>query len=182
MWAILSVASFGMAWFPMIYYAVKRRNDHFSRQQKLEQLILSKLKKTQIPEKGASESSETMNLLSPRNAAAWTILTILVVPVFFLFYYLESDLHKHDAHQQQFLEEVSALAKDTGVALNLQSHMTASGFPRNKYIALNVGTLGVAAAYWLYRLFNDYNSHFKMHKIIEAELLRFLKELDKKVS
>ncbi|MEJ2241458.1 MAG: hypothetical protein P8Y18_04875 [Candidatus Bathyarchaeota archaeon] len=28
MWAVLSVASFGIAWFPMIYYLIKRRNDH----------------------------------------------------------------------------------------------------------------------------------------------------------
>jgi hypothetical protein len=178
MWVILAVASFGVAWFLMIYYAVKRRNDHFLRQQKLEALILSKLKKTQNPQNDV-ESSETNNLLQPRSAALWTILTIFVVPNFFLFYYLESDLHKHDAHQQEFLEEVTALAKDTGVDLNLQSHMTASGFPRNKYVYLNVGTLGVAIVYWLYRLFNDYNNHFKMHKIIEAELLRFLDELDK---
>mgnify|MGYP000709422830 CR=1 FL=1 len=27
MWAVLSVASFGIAWFPLIYYSIKRRND-----------------------------------------------------------------------------------------------------------------------------------------------------------
>jgi hypothetical protein len=38
----------------------------------------------------------------------------------------------------------------------------------------------LAAAYWLYRIFNDYNNHFKMQWLIEDELLRFLKAIDKK--
>ncbi|MCJ7614072.1 hypothetical protein MUO71_04845, partial [Candidatus Bathyarchaeota archaeon] len=80
MWAILSVASFGIVWFPMIYYSIKRRNTHFSRQEKLEALILSKLRKTQSPEKTASDSSETKNQLPSRDAGAWTIATFLIVP------------------------------------------------------------------------------------------------------
>ena len=61
MWAVLSVASFGIAWFPMIYYLIKRRNTHFARQEKLETLILSKLKKTGGPEKPPLDSSQTKN-------------------------------------------------------------------------------------------------------------------------
>jgi hypothetical protein len=182
MWAILSVASFGIAWFPMIYYSVKRRNTHFLRQEKLEALILSKLRKTQTPEKTASDSSETKNLLPSRDAGAWTIATLLIVPGFYLFYSLKRDLHKHEEHEHEFLAEVIALAKDSGVTLNIQSYGTTPSFPRSKYIGLSVVTLGLAAAYWLYRIFNDYNNHFKMQWIIEDELLRFLKELDKKAS
>jgi len=182
MWAILSVASFGIAWFPMIYYSVKRRNTHFLRQEKLEALILSKLRKTQTPEKTASDSSETKNLLPSRDAEAWTIATLLIVPGFYLFYSLKRDLHKHEEHEHEFLAEVIALAKDSGVTLNIQSYGTTPSFPRSKYIGLSVVTLGLAAAYWLYLIFNDYNNHFKMQWIIEDELLRFLKELDKKAS
>jgi hypothetical protein len=182
MWAILSVASFGIAWFPMIYYSVKRRNTHFLRQEKMEALILSKLRKTQTPEKTASDSSETKNRLPSRNAGEWTIATLLIVPGFYLFYSLKRDLHKHEEHEHEFLAEVIALAKDSGVTLNIQSYGTTPSFPRSKYICLGVVTLGLAAAYWLYQIFNDYNNHFKMQWIIEDELLRFLKELDKKAS
>jgi hypothetical protein len=182
MWAILSVASFGIAWFPMIYYSVKRRNTHFLRQEKLEALILNKLRKTQTPEKTASDSSETKNRLPSRDAEAWSIATLLIVPGFYLFYSLKRDLHKHEEHEHEFLAEVIALAKDSGVTLNIQSYGTTPSFPRSKYIGLSVVTLGLAAAYWLYRIFNDYNNHFKMQWIIEDELLRFLKELDKKAS
>ena len=179
MWAILSVASFGIAWFPMIYYTIKRRNTHFSRQEKLEALILSKLKKTENPEKLVPDSSVTKNLLQPRDAGAWTISTILIIPSFYIFYFLKLDLQKHEEHEHDFLAEVIALAKDSGVTLNVQSYWTTSSFPLNKYLILSVVTLGLAAIYWLYQIFNDYNNHFKMQWIIEDELLRFLKVLDK---
>jgi hypothetical protein len=180
MWAILSIASFGIVWFPMIYYSIKRRNSHFARQEKLEALILNKLKKKQSPEKVASNSSKTKNQLPPRDAGAWTIAILMIVPGCYLFYSLKRDLQKHEEHEHDFLAEVIALAKDSGVTLDIQSYRTTPSFSRNKYIVLSVATLGLAAAYWLYRIFNDYNNHFKMQWIIEDELLRFLKELDQK--
>ena len=88
MWAVLSVASFGIAWFPMIYYLIKRRNAHFSRQEKLEALILSKLKKTESPEKLPLDSSQTKIQVSSRNAEAWTLSTLLIFPAFYIFYVL----------------------------------------------------------------------------------------------
>ena len=182
MWAILSVASFGIAWFPMIYYSIKRRNTHFSRQEKLEALILSKLRKTQTPEKLVPDSSRTKNQLPPRDAGAWTIATLLIVPGFYLFYSLKRDLHKHEEHEHDFLAEITTLAEDSKVPLKIQGFVTSPSFPLDKYFVLSVVTFGLAAAYWLYRIFNDYNNHFKMQWIVEDELLRFLKELDQKAT
>ncbi|MCW4023233.1 MAG: hypothetical protein ACOWW1_10520 [archaeon] len=174
MWAVLAVASFGIAWFPMIYYSIKRRNDHFARQQKLEKLVMSKLNIT-------SEKLTTA-VSKPKNAALWTAATVLIVPSFYLFYSLKKDLQEHEMHEHVFLSEVTKAAKDSGVPLDVQSFATTPSFPVGKYVFLSVVSCGLAAAYWLYRLFNDYNDHFKMQWIIEDELLRFLKEFDKKSS
>ena len=182
MWAVLSVASFGIAWFPLIYYLIKRRNAHFSRQEKLETLILSKLRKTESPEKSPLDSSETTVQGSSRNAHAWTLVTLLIVPAFYIFYFLKSDLRKHEEHEHDFLVEVIALAKDSGVPLNIHGFTATPSFPLDKYLVLSVVTFGLAAAYWLYRIFNDYNSHFKMQWKNEDELLSFLKAIDKKSS
>ena len=182
MWAVLSVASFGIAWFPMIYYLIKRRNAHFSRQEKLETLILSKLKKTESPEKSPLDSSKTKNQGSSRNAHAWTLSTLLIFPAFYIFYFLKSDLRKHEDHEHDFLVEVIALAKDSGVPLNIHGFSATPSFPLDKYLILSVVTCGLAAAYWLYRIFNDYNSHFKMQWKNEDELLSFLKAINKKSS
>ena len=182
MWAILSVASFGIAWFPMIYYLIKRRNAHFSRQEKLEALILSRLRKTESPEKSLLDSSETKNQESSRNAEAWTLSSLLIVPAFYVFYFLKCDLRKHEEHEHDFLVEVIALAKDSGVPLNIHGFTATPRFPLDKYLVLNIVTFGLAAAYWLYRIFNDYNNHFKMQWKNEDELLSFLKAIDKKSS
>jgi len=182
MWAILSVASFGIAWFPLIYYLIKRRNAHFSRQEKLETLILSKLRKTESPEKSPLDSSKTQNHASSRNAHAWALSTLLIIPAFYVFYFLKSDLRKHEEHEHDFLVEVIALAKDSGVTLNIHGFSATPSFPLDKYIVLSVVTIGLAAAYWLYRIFNDYNSHFKMQWKNEDEMLSFLKAIDKKAS
>jgi hypothetical protein len=163
----------------MIYYSIKRRNTHFSRQEELESLILNKLRNN--PEKITPHSSKTKKLPS-RAAGIWTFATLLIVPGFYLFYSLKRDLQKHEEHENEFLAEIIAYSKDSGVNLNIQSYGTTPSFPKNKYIFLSVATLGLAAAYWLYRIFNDYNNHFKMQWIIEDELLRFLKELNQKAS
>ncbi len=176
MWAVLSVASFGIAWFPMIYYLIKRRNAHFSRQEKLEALILSKLKKLPV------DSSQIANQGSSRNATAWTLSTLLIFPAFYIFYFLKSDLRKHEEHEHDFLAEVNALAKDSDEPLNIHGFSATPSFQLDKYLALSVVTFGLAAAYWLYRIFNDYNSHFKMQWKNEDELLNFLKAIEKKSS
>jgi len=172
MWAVLSVASFGVAWFPMIYYSIKRRNDHFARQEQLEKLVLSKL--------DIKSEKLSTDVSKPKNAALWTVATVLIVPGFYLFYSLKKDLQEREMHEHVFLTEVINVAKDSGFSLNVESFSTTPCFPVNKYVFLSVVTCGLAAAYWLYRIFNDYNNHFKMQWIIEDELLRFLKELDKK--
>jgi len=177
MWAVLSVASFGIAWFPMMYYMIKRRNTHFQRQQKLETLILTKIKKTnqKQPQPNISETK-------PLNATAWTILSLLIVPAFYIFYVLKRDLNKHEEHEHDFLVEIIEYAKEKGEPLNLHGFTATPRVSRNKYLALSIGTCGLAAAYWLYRIFNDYNSHIKMQWHNEEEILRFLKDLDEKSS
>jgi preprotein translocase subunit YajC len=178
MWIILSVASFGIAWFPMVYYLIKRRNAHFQRQEKLQSMILNKLRKT--------SSGKTMytseKKVPSRNAWGWTVLSILVVPAFYVFYFLKSDLAKHEEQEHDFLVDVIALAKGSGVPLNIHGFTATKSFQSGKYLVLSVVTLGLAAAYWLYRIFNDYNSHFKMQWKIEDELLRFIKTVDNKSS
>ncbi|UCC58944.1 MAG: hypothetical protein JSW14_03325 [Candidatus Bathyarchaeum sp.] len=182
MWIILSIASFGIAWFPMIYYLIKRRNAHFSRQEKLEALILSKLRKANSAGKSDSNSPKIENPVPPRNATAWTVFSILIVPAFYVFYFLKRDLRKHEEHEHDFLVEIISLAKDSGVTLDIHGFTATKSFALGRYLILSIATLGLAAAYWLYRIFNDYNNHFKMQWKIEEELLSFLKSIDEKVS
>ena len=177
MWVILSVASFGLGWFLMIYYLIKRRNAHFSRQKKLEELVLDKLIKKCGSEKVISTSRKNFQIKS-RNAMEWSLFTILVIPAFYVFYFLIHDLQKHEENENEFLMNIINLAKNTEIPLNIQCFNTMPSFQKGRYVFLSVITFGMAAAYWLYQIFNDYNSHFKMQWMIEDEILNFFKELD----
>ena len=182
MWFLLSVTSFGIAWFLMIYLLIKRRNDHFLRQEKLETLVLAKLKKLskENPQHTNTESNsaKTENPKLFRTPRAWALSTLLIFPAFYVFYFLESNLKKHEEHEYAFLTEVIPLAKNLGLSINLDSFAMTKKFELKRYLALTVITCGLAAGYWLYRIFNDYNRHFKRQWKLEDDLLKFLKAIN----
>jgi hypothetical protein len=66
------------------------------------------------------------------------------------------------------------------VPLDIQEFIDLPPIPREKFLALSVVTCGLAGFYWVYRIFNEYNSHFRMQWMLEDTLLSFLEELDKK--
>jgi preprotein translocase subunit YajC len=182
MWFLLSVASFGIAWFLMIYFLIKRRNDHFSRQERLETLILSRLRKLSKEKSGqqnsAFVSAKTENIRFFRNARAWALSTLLIFPAFRVFYFLKMDLQKHEENEHAFLMEAISLAQDSGFSLNLDGFAATKKFTLNRYLILTIVTCGFAAVYWLYRIFNDYNQHFKRQWKLEDDLLRFFKSVN----
>src|SRR3990170_3891603 len=135
MWVLLSVASFGIAWFLMIYLLIKRRNAHFSRQEKLEVLILSKLRQLneekQLHYNSASDFTKKENPIYFRHAHAWALSTMLIFPAFYVFYFLSIDLQKHEENEFEFLMETVSLTKDLGLGINLD------GFAMTKKFAFD---------------------------------------------
>jgi hypothetical protein len=179
MWVLLSVASFGIAWLLMVYFLIKRRNDHFSRQERLETLILSRLRQLSKEKSGqqnsVSVSAKTENTEFFRNAQAWALSTLLIFPAFYVFYFLKMDLQKHEENEHAFLMEAIRIAQDSGFSLNPDGSATTKKFALDRYLILTIVTCGFGAVYWLYRIFNDYNQHFKRQWKLEDELLRFFK-------
>jgi hypothetical protein len=179
MWFLLSVASFGIAWFPMIYFLIKRRNAHFLRQETLENLVLSSLgrnrKEGPRRQNSSHVSAENDNPTLPRNAQTWALSTLLVFPTFYVLYFLEKDLQKHEEHEHTFLKETVSLTHELELGINPDDFLTTEKLALDKYLVLNIATCGFAAIYWLYRIFNDYNRHFKRQGKLEDELLKFFK-------
>jgi hypothetical protein len=182
MWFLVSVASFGIVWFLMIYFLIKRRNDHFLRQEKLETLILTKLRqlgKEKPRHKNiAPNSAKIENLNLFRNPQAWALSTLLIFPAFYVFYFLGIDLQIHEENEHAFLTETIPLAQNLGLRINLDGFTGTKNFALKRYLALTIVTCGFAAGYWLYRIFNDYNRHFKRQWKLEDELLNFLKAIN----
>ena len=182
MWFLISVASFGIVWFLMIYFLIKRRNDHFLRQEELETLILTKLRQLSREKprhkNTVSTSTKIENLKLFRNPQAWALSTLLIFPTFYVFYFLGTDLQKHEEHEHAFLTETISLAQNLGLSINLDGFTSTKNFALKRYLILTIVTCGLAAGYWLYRIFNDYNRHFKRQWKLEDELINFLKAIN----
>src|SRR4030065_1329654 len=148
MWFLASVATFGIAFFPMFYFLIDRRNRHFQRQYNLEK---------EAVEFSNSESQPTQT--SNRNAKLWAASIILIVPVFAIAYLLSKDLLMHEKHQKAFLATTCPNLKCVSQSISIRN-----------CVIITVATLGFGVVYWLYKIVNVFNNHFKEHQNIEAEL------------
>ena len=159
MWFLGAVVTFGVAFFPMFYRLVDGRNRHFQKEEEFEQRIAAYL-----TQKGKEPPAPTKRL-GAMNAKLWAVSVILVVPVFVLLYLLSKDLAVHEQSQDAYL--VAALPERVFMPQTI---------PIKTYAVITLVTLGVGGVYWLYKVVNLYNAHYKAHLQIEKELGRLMEE------
>ena len=159
MWFLASIASFGAAFFPLFYRIVDNRNRHFRREAELESKVAAFLR-----EHGKEQHLDP-EAPKERNAKAWAASIILVIPVFALLYKLSRDLREHEKHQDAFLS-----------AAFPERMFMPQTIPIKKYALMTIVTVGVGGIYWLYKLTNNYNSHFQAQWKIEQEIQRLVEE------
>ena len=159
MWFLGAVVTFGVAFFPMFYRLVEGRNRHFRKEAELEGQVAAYLKGQGKEPPAVSERFKAMN------AKAWAASIILVVPVFVIVYLLSRDLAVHEQNQDAFL--AAALPERVFMPQTI---------PIKTYAVITIITLGVGVVYWLYKVVNSYNAHFKAHLHVEKELGRLMEE------
>ena len=159
MWFLASIATFGAAFFPMFYRLIEGRNRHFRREADLEKQIASYLRKQ------GKEPPATSDNVSEMNSKTWTVAIILVIPVFAITYLLSRDLLMHEKHQDRFL--ASAFPERMFMQQTI---------PIRKYVLITIVTLGVGIVYWLYKIVNMYNAHFKAHREVDKEIVKLMEE------
>ncbi|MCW4047428.1 MAG: hypothetical protein NWE99_07710 [Candidatus Bathyarchaeota archaeon] len=159
MWFLASIATFGAAFFPMFYRLVENRNKHFRYEAQLEKQIAAFLKKQGKEPLAAADESREMN------AKAWAAAIILVVPAFAIAYILSRDLLVHERRQDMFL-----------AAAFPERMFMPQTIPIKKYVLITIVTLGVGIVYWLYKVINQYNAHFKADREIEKEITKLLED------
>ena len=152
MWFLGSIASFGLAFFPMFYFSVERRNGHFRRQLEFEQRV------------AAFFNKEWQTIPVPdRNAKLWAASIILFVPIFAITYLLSKDLMLHEKRQRDFL-----------AIFYPDWNFKPQNISIRKYALITLVTLGFGVIYWLYIVVNFYNNHFKEQRHIEYEIGKLL--------
>jgi hypothetical protein len=152
MWFLGSIATFGLAFFPLFYFSVDRRNRHFKRQEEFERKVAAFFNKEWRPNAGHE-----------RNAKLWAASIILVVPVFAIAYFLTKDLLEHEKRQREFL--AIFYPEWNNIPQNISIRNCA---------LITAATLGFGVIYWLYKVVNVYNNHFKEQRHIEHEMLRLM--------
>jgi hypothetical protein len=159
MWFLGAIVTFGAAFFPMYYRLVQGRNKHFQHDREWQEQISSYLKKhdKEMP----AVSKEAMG----RNAKVWTASIILIIPNFVILYLLSKDLATHELEQDTFL----------AVAFPERMFMPQT-IPIKTYVLITIVTLGVGGIYWLYKVVNLYNAHFKAQSLVEKEIGRLMEE------
>jgi hypothetical protein len=159
MWFLASIATFGLAFFPMFYRLIDSRNKHFRRESDLEKQIAAFLRKQ------GKELPTTSDSLREMNAKAWTAAIILVIPAFVITYLLSKDLFMHEKHQDIILTSVFP-----------ERMFMPQTIPIKKYVLITIVTLGVGIVYWLYKIINMYNAHFRAQREIEKEVIKLMEE------
>jgi hypothetical protein len=157
MWFLTSIASFGIAFFPMFYYLIENRNKHFRHEAELEKQIAAFL------EKQGKEPPVKAVGFREMNAKAWAAAIILFIPAFVITYFLSRDLHVHEKRQDAFL-----------AAAFPERMFMPQTIPIKKYALITIVTLGVGIIYWLYKVINQYNAHFKAQREIEQEIVKLM--------
>jgi len=158
MWFLGAIATFGAAFFPMFYRLIDSRNKHFRREAQLETQISQWLtKQGKTPPACASAAD--------RKAKAWAASIILIIPAFIITYYLSKDLQTHEEHQDKFLADAFP-----------ERMFMPQTIPIKKYALITIVTLGVGGVYWLYKVVNLYNAHFKAQRAVEREIARLMEE------
>ena len=159
MWFLSAIVTFGAAFFPMFYRLLDGRNKHFIRETEFEKQVADylKAKGKQVPAASA--------VFPERNSKAWAASIILIIPAFIITYMLSKDLLMHERNQDAFL--VSAFPERMFMPQTI---------PIKTYVLITIVTLGVGGIYWLYKVVNLYNAHFKAHVQVEKEIARLMEE------
>ncbi len=158
MWFLGAVVTFGAAFFPMFYRLVDGRNKHLQHQAELESIVAPYL---------VAQGKKTSAPLCFRNmnAKAWAASIILIAPVFVIVYLLSRDLAVHEREEDSFL----------AAALSQRIFMPQT-IPITTYVLLTIVTLGVGVVYWLYKVVNLYNAHYKADLQVEKEIKKLMEE------
>jgi hypothetical protein len=159
MWFLGAVVTFGAVFFPMFHRLVEGRNYHFEKTAELEQKIADyhKIK--------GQQASPVHAAPKKRNAKLWAASIILVFPAFVLLYVLTHDLVLHERQEDDYLASV----------LPRRVFMTQT-IPQTTYVLITILTLGVGGVYWLYKIVNLYNQHYKADLLVEKEIVQLMEE------
>jgi hypothetical protein len=128
-WAILMLLTIGIASIYVIYVLIKRRDEHFTRQQALQEGLIGYF--TETSRTTGRDLSSVIGVMTEaqreckaheerKGAALWTILsfaTVLLASIY-VMYFLTVDAGRHDKRQRNFIEGANSAFSQVGVSVS----------------------------------------------------------------
>lgn len=186
LYLVLSFITLGIYAIYAHYKLIARQQDHFGRMGRFNNDLFGLIEErvadtdasavsTEINElRGLNEDFQRLEAGKERNAALWTILSILTFGILYLYvyYFLNKDLVTHQRAEAEYVEKASLVLNKLGIGKNpVTVEQVVPGRNYALYLLLSIVTFGLFGIYWNYTFFKDGNEHFLEHRRFEDQLM-----------
>jgi flagellar basal body-associated protein FliL len=179
-----------VAFLYVIYLLIRRRNQHFARQQRFFADLALALREA-ASRKGANveaylgsmeaTSRQAQIEETEKSAVLWVILYIIpvvsIIAGLYILYFLTGDFFKHERREDGMLADATRALSALGSTFTFNRY---NGIPSRSfvlYLILSIVTFGLFTFYWEYVLIQDPNNHFVNHVHYEDALLQSISPL-----
>ena len=123
---------------------------------------------------------ETNSDKTDKNPILWAFLSAFIPFLsLYVYYFLVCDFYKHEQLENIFWEQSSSTLNQLGINFSVPQRKEPMPYRSFVlYLILNIITIGLFSAYWLYVLLKDPNQHFDYHKQVETQLLNAIESVE----
>jgi len=172
------------------YMLIRRRNQHFSRQQRFLSDLVTALravatsKEVNIdPMLGSIDNTlrQTQVEETEKSAVLWVVLMLVpfisLIAMLYVLYFLTADFPKHERWEDGVLSDAERALATVGVQFIFHRNDPIPQRSFVLYIIVTIITAGIFGLYWEYVLIRDPNTHFVNHAVYEPQLIQMLTPL-----
>jgi uncharacterized membrane protein len=187
---LLGFLALYVAFLYVVYLLIRRRNQHFARQQRFFADLAVALREA-ASRKGANveaylgsmeaTSRQAQIEETEKSAVLWVILYVIpvvnVIAGLYILYFLTGDFFKHERREDGMLSDATRALYALGATFSFNRY---NGIPSRSfvlYFILSIVTFGLFIFYWEYVLIQDPNNHFNNHVQYEDALLQSISPL-----
>ncbi len=172
------------------YMLIRRRNQHFPRQQRFFSDLVTFLRGAALrknvnvdPMLGSMENNLRQTQLeeTEKSAILWVILMLVpyvnFIAFLYVYYFLTTDFYKHERWEDGMLSDAERALAPMGIQFIFHRNDPIPHRSFILYLIISIITLGIFGLYWEYVLIKDPNNHFVNHAVYEPQMIQLLTPL-----
>lgn len=179
---LLPIITLGIWGLVVLYRQISRRDQHFRRENALNNDLLTAVKERirstgldphSLPEVAALESAirQKAEVEQSKGPALWLILSLITgLAAIYVTYFLTVDYFHHEQTELDIVNKANAALRSAGLPISVQFNQV---LPERHFwlnLLVVIVTLGIWGIIWQYRLLSDPNRHFENQWVWEDSL------------